>query len=336
MKRLRGALAIIEILISALSGVAQKGVIRGNVVDEVGQPIQAAKVHAELHGVPMSKAIRYVESDESGAFAIDRLDDGTYDVNGKKEEDGYADTSFSFYAGKPVSVQITPDHPNPRITLKLGPKAGILGGTVRDALTGKPIPVGFMLRRVDNPTNFLSTSAPPAFRILIPASTDVTVEVSAPGYETWFYVDESSHFKPSPLRLESSAQMQLDILLQPKEKQSDQLRFLVPEGYVGWLRLECNVKSTPASSVTNGVSTYKLPLDGVLRTSSAMPDIGEKKDYFFYSPAGEVTPVPSDYWSGRGLIWGEYEGSRGGERSFLGFFVGSEEQYLAHQSPPIN
>ena len=91
MKRVTTSLAAIGILISALSSVAQNGIIRGTVVDEVGQPIQAAKVHAELHGVPMAKAIRYVESDENGAFAIDRLTYGTYDVNSGKQEDGYAE-----------------------------------------------------------------------------------------------------------------------------------------------------------------------------------------------------------------------------------------------------
>src|SRR5579871_63869 len=337
MKRLGAALATIGILFSALSAVAQSGVIRGTVVDEVGQPIQAAKVHAELHGVPMAKAIRYVESDQNGEFAIDRLDYGTYDVNGQKEEGVYPDTSFSFYSDKPLaaSVQISPDRPIATVALKLGPKAAIMSGTVRDALTGKPIPVGLMLRRADNSKNFLSTSAPPTFRILIPASADVTVEVSAPGYKTWFYVDESNRFKTSHLRFASGSQMHFDILLQP-EQQGGELRFLIPEGYVGWLRLECNVEGAPARSATNGVSTYKLPPDGVLRTSCVMPDAGLKKEYFFYSADGAVSRVPSDYWSDRGLIWGEYEGTRKGVRSFLGFFVGSGEQYRKHKFPTID
>jgi hypothetical protein len=165
MKRLPAALATIGTLFSALSSVALSGVIRGTVVDEVGQPIQAAKVHAELHGVGMAKAIRYVESDENGAFAIDRLDYGTYDVNGQKEEDVYPDTSFSFSTDKPLAaVQISPDRPIATVALKLGPKAAIMSGTVRDALTGKPIPVGFMLRRADNPEEFpfnVSTSNVP-------------------------------------------------------------------------------------------------------------------------------------------------------------------------------
>jgi len=64
--------------------------------------------------------------------------------------------------------------------------------------------------------------------------------------------------------------------------------------------------------------------------------IGLKKEYFFYPADGAVSRVPSDYWSDRGLIWGEYEGTRKGVRSFLGFFVGSKEQYRKHKFPTIN
>jgi hypothetical protein len=214
VNRIPAVLATFGFLISALSSAAQSGVIRGTVVDEAGRAIQAAKVRAELHGVPMAKAIRYVETDKNGAFAIDRLAYGVYDVNGKKEEDGYADTSIGFYADKPLaSVHLSPDHPVAIVTLKFGPRAATLSGTVRDARTRKPVPAVLTLRHTDNPRNFLAGGVGPVFRTLIPASTEVTVEVSARGYEPWFYPNGS---KPSPLRLASGAQMALDIFLQSK------------------------------------------------------------------------------------------------------------------------
>jgi hypothetical protein len=54
-------------------------VINGQVVDTDGTPVRAAKVHAELLGRPMAKAIRYVTADDAGTFLIDRLAFGTSD-----------------------------------------------------------------------------------------------------------------------------------------------------------------------------------------------------------------------------------------------------------------
>jgi hypothetical protein len=54
-----------------------EGVIQGVVLGEGGQPVRGAKVHAELNGVEMAKKIRYVETDESGFFLIDRLASAT-------------------------------------------------------------------------------------------------------------------------------------------------------------------------------------------------------------------------------------------------------------------
>ena len=41
------------------------------VLNDVGNPLPGAKVHAELNGVAMAKAIRFVESDQNGFFVID-------------------------------------------------------------------------------------------------------------------------------------------------------------------------------------------------------------------------------------------------------------------------
>jgi len=285
----------------------------------------------------MSKAIRYVETDENGSFLIDRLVYGTYIVEGEKEEDGYPSSIFSLDAGKlPAAVTISPEQPDGIIVLKLGPRAGVLKGTVRDAVTGKKIGTNFTVRRWGTPGRFFSTSEGPQFRLLIPASTDVTLEVTAPGYKKWFFAAQSHPSRPAPLRLESGAQMHMDILLQPSHDRNGLVRkYLVPEGYVGWLRLECNVNDAPPVRRDGLTAIYEFPQEGVLRTSSALPEIGAKSEYFFYSADGSVRPIPSDYWKGAGLVWGEYEGSRSGTRSFLGFFVGTEEQYAAHRNPPL-
>lgn len=69
---------------SSAQVVPPTGSIIGRVVDQNGSPIESARVHAELHGVPMSMAIQYVETDREGSFTIDRLSFGEYDVTAIK------------------------------------------------------------------------------------------------------------------------------------------------------------------------------------------------------------------------------------------------------------
>ena len=81
----------ISFLASGQNTEIREGIIQGVVLDDVGNPVSGAKVHAELKGVPMAKAIRFVKSDQNGFFLIDRLEFGTYYVAAMKEEDGYGD-----------------------------------------------------------------------------------------------------------------------------------------------------------------------------------------------------------------------------------------------------
>jgi hypothetical protein len=79
-------------------------------------------------------------SDESGQFAIEGLETGTYDVFGESDAAGYPNTAISFYSTKePTRVVLGSDSPGARIVLNLGPRAGVLSGTVIDKITRKAI-----------------------------------------------------------------------------------------------------------------------------------------------------------------------------------------------------
>ena len=208
---------------------AETGVIKGRVVDKDGTPVKAALVNAELLGSPMAKAIRYVTADETGTFLIDRLAFGTYHVFGKKEEEGFADTHW-FSSTEAPRITISAQQPSGNVLLMFGPKAGVLAGMVRDARTGKPVLAGFTLRRLSD-SWFLSSSQPSNFRIFVPASTDVSIEVESPSYRTWAYMNPTSNSRQ--LRLDPGGQIHLDITLLPQPDESRVARLLVPEGYRG-------------------------------------------------------------------------------------------------------
>jgi|SRR5271156_2813635 len=104
------------------------------------------------------------------------------------------------------------------------------------------------------------------------------------------------------------------------------LRFLIPEGYTGWVRVEFEVEGAPPFPVGAGQAVLKIPPSGLLRTSSPEP-LGTTDYYYSYSGSSS-RPIP-DSGSGR-LIWGKIDGEdsgASGKRKYEEFFVGTEQQF---------
>jgi hypothetical protein len=310
-------------LFLALSSLAQTkndaGVIEGRVVDAAGTPVKAATVYVVLDdGRPLASRIPYVMADETGTFVIDQLAFGTYEVFGKKDEESYPDTLW-FSAFKPPRVTISAQQPSGTVVLRFGPKAGVITGMVRDEVTGKPLAAALTVKRLSD-SWFSETSQPANFRVFVPASADVSLEASAEGYQKW----ESGSRQ---LRLDPGGQLHLDIKLRPQPDETRASRFLVPAGYRGRLRVNCHIADQPAVPQDGAVNIFKFSDAGTLKTSSSCPAAGPQNVYVYYSRDESTRAFPSNYWSGNGLIWGEYSGVRGTEVVEFGFFVGTEEEY---------
>jgi hypothetical protein len=197
----------------------QIGSIRGTVVDEKGAAVFGARVSAEtLNGIPQSKAVPFAETDKNGHFSLGNLELGTYGVFAMKESSGYPNTSSSFYSNNIFSTAtLTPRAPTIDLVLQVGPRAGVLKGQITDAATSQPLDVAFLLRRSADPNNWVSISKRGEYLVLVPPSTDVFFEVSAPGYKTYYYGGTSDSLKRPPVRLQSAQEMKLDIQLDPEE-----------------------------------------------------------------------------------------------------------------------
>lgn len=105
------------------------------------------------------------------------------------------------------------------------------------------------------------------------------------------------------------------------------LRFLIPEGYSGWVRVEFEVATAPPLPSDGGYTLVRIPPSGLLKTSSPEDYGWAKDDYFFYS-GDDVRAIP-DSGSGR-LIWGKInaeEANSSGKRKYEEFFVGTEQQF---------
>jgi hypothetical protein len=296
-------------------------------VDENGVPIGKAKVNVDpKDGKVRISIVDYGETDSDGRFLIERLEWGEYRVFAMKEDAGYPNLAASFYSHNVFpSVTIGPANPIAHIQIQLGPRSGVLVGSVTDATNGGPVNAGFKLTRAESPNEWLSRSVPSEYRILLPPSVETILEVSSPGFKTW----SPEH----PLRLDSGAEMRLDISLQPlHDASSHPSRFMVPEGYVGWILLEYDAKGTPAPPDDLSERIFRFPDDGRLRTPSPGPESGADDEYLFYSSDGSTRPIPMTYGQGTGMIWGKYEGFIGGVKHLFGFFVGTKEQYKKYVS----
>jgi hypothetical protein len=327
LRRLWLPLLAISLLTPAHWPEVGEGAIQGVVLGEAGRPVRGAKVHAELKGVPMAKAIRYVETDESGFFLIDRLEFGNYYVGAMREQEGYASTDSGFFKDLPLTTaEVSPQHRIAQVVVNLGSKAGILIGTVSDAVTGKPIPAGFWLVQVKDRNKWEGKSASPDFRVLIPSSKEIELKVSAPGYEPWVYPDPT--IPSQVLRMDPGSEIHLDIRLKPAHDQNLPIsKFLIPEGYVGWLRVEHDVECSPPIPVEDGMRIFRFTGASVLKTSSPLPDQEAERQYFSYAVDGSERNLAADYRSGNGMIWQERPGSRAGKLRMFIFFAGTEEQF---------
>ena len=193
------------------------GAIRGRVLDSKGKPIIKARVGASRL---VSGLLPSAFTDDQGEFFIGDLKPGIYMLTVSKEDDGYPNTISSFhYSPKiPPQASVYAGRVTSNIVIQLGPKAAKLIAHLFDAMTNQPVEEAeISLRRVDNP-NYSYLASPTqsqrrgTFQVLVP-SVPITLKVSAPGYENWYYGKDGSKEKTGAIRLEPGTTMELTIFL---------------------------------------------------------------------------------------------------------------------------
>lgn len=115
-------------------------------------------------------------------------------------------------------------------------------------------------------------------------------------------------------------------------KQRHPSRYLIPDKYVGWVRINYRIKDAPAIPVKDGYYLFKFPPTGLINTSSEGEEGWASDEYYYYSERGlQRLPHTTD----KGMIWGQ--SSFGSETipgqeptKYAEFFVGTEEQYQKH------
>lgn len=126
-----------------------------------------------------------------------------------------------------------------------------------------------------------------------------------------------------------------------QEKERRPSRYLIPEGYVGWVRINYKVKDAPRIPIEDGHYLFKFPESGSIDTSSDNEEGWAKDEYYYYSD-DRRRQLPHEI--DNEMIWGHIIGgktSRGQEPTkYEEFFVGTEEEYqkygVKHKDSELN
>lgn len=110
-------------------------------------------------------------------------------------------------------------------------------------------------------------------------------------------------------------------------------RFLIPAGYIGWVKIEYRRAGAPPLPFENGRRVLMISPDGTLKTSSD-PHPGRGEDEFFYYAGDHRTHLPNAGVCKGGMIWGlETLVDDRTSTPFTRFYVGTESQYRHEVDP---
>jgi hypothetical protein len=99
-------------------------------------------------------------------------------------------------------------------------------------------------------------------------------------------------------------------------------KVLIPQGYVGWIRVELKVKGAATLPVEDGYLIVRIPNMGLLQTSSVWEE-GWGSDVFCYvNTSGREQALPDG--NKDSFLWGD--SSNGANRMI---FIGTKNQFMS-------
>lgn len=122
------------------------------------------------------------------------------------------------------------------------------------------------------------------------------------------------------------ALLPLGLFSQQCEPARQPSRYLIPNGYVGWVNIYFEIKDAPALPVEEGRYLFKISPTGELSTSSRLEGGIAKDDYYYVDKQDRRRRLESSGWGEGGMIWAEITGNDEKGMIFERFFVGTEEQ----------
>jgi len=115
---------------------------------------------------------------------------------------------------------------------------------------------------------------------------------------------------------------------------------LIPKGYVGWIRVDFNVKDAPALPIEGDYYVVKIPVTGHFQTSTE-DAYGLLGDVYQYECDGKRSRLAiAQNKEAVCRIWGNFQGSATLSDAtgylFRYFFVGPKEEYQKYEFSGVN
>lgn len=108
-------------------------------------------------------------------------------------------------------------------------------------------------------------------------------------------------------------------------RQAPHYVFVLPDGYIGWVRIMFTVDDMPSLVTENGILTVEFDDSGIVKTRDAHMIVPGKYDKFFYRKGGTkkqtLVSIPTEYVDMRGIYHGGFTATRDGGVSWF-FFIG--------------
>lgn len=199
------------------------GAIRGRVLNKQGKPVSGARVVA-LPLSPGGGLMPMTRTDKKGRFLFRGMSKKEYGLYAFKEEKGLIFAHH--FSNDPRLVKVTlRDHESIKdVELQLLPRQARVLGQFVNSETGRPVETG-QLRLCHfgvvsctgggcDECVFLPANRPQGgFWHLAPSNISLTLKVSVPGYEDWYYGNGSN--RQEPLVLAPGELKKLAITLRP-------------------------------------------------------------------------------------------------------------------------
>ncbi len=120
-------------------------------------------------------------------------------------------------------------------------------------------------------------------------------------------------------------------------RQQKRDRFLIPEGYVGWVVVHFSVPGAAALDMEEGFRLIKIDSNGEAFTSSALiPGEGYYDEYFYVTADGIRRRVPNSYFGAGGGTEGTLDAGQAYKSICSFIWIGTKEQYEKMGRPDLD
>jgi hypothetical protein len=171
--------------------------LAGRVYESDGRPLAGARVFLFPLEAAVSGPLPGAVSGEDGSYRLTSPAFGKTRISASLERLGYPDTFYKIFSSPAdhfPEVILAPGVRLESVDIHLGLPDGLVEGTVLDRTTGTAVPFArITLRWSDEPSVSMSEDVPRTghFQYALPMRP-IAVEITAPGYRPWVYVNPST------------------------------------------------------------------------------------------------------------------------------------------------